>query len=324
MTPNTDIIRLRNGQNSKSQSSQVQKAKAACFACRRNKRKCDRIYPECQVCTRAKRTCCYPKFRGDTNDTSPADERDGTYLPRNAPVTQTVSPPLTNQGSPTSITGKSAVSITALQFLAPETFKHFLSDTSGSPDMEIPEQISVLFGQRQDNRDTCIEYFEVIGHCIAFIWRKSFLSRLLNPLLTLQADFILLAVSMRLFLSHTAVLGDVLYEVPGIREYEAIKSFFWKLLDSGVSSLYLVQTGVIIATYELSHALQPSAHVTIGACALLAQSIGLHKSVENTKQQQSDGNSTSWIEIEEKRRTWWAILIVDRYVMLPSSSIEDG
>lgn len=80
--------------------------------------------------------------------------------------------------------------------------------------------------------------------------------------------------------------------------------------DAGNISLRLVQSVVLLATYEYSHAIYPASYLTIGRAARLGSLLGWHSGGA----QQLFKSADTWTQREEQRRTWWAIFILDRYV----------
>jgi hypothetical protein len=64
---------------------------------------------------------------------------------------------------------------------------------------------------------------------------------------------------------------------------------------------------VFIALYEFGHAIYPAAYLTIGAMARYGISSGIDGSGPSQMPPPSD-----WIEDEERKRIWWAVLILDR------------
>lgn len=64
---------------------------------------------------------------------------------------------------------------------------------------------------------------------------------------------------------------------------------------------------VLIALYEIGHGIYPSAYVSIGTCARYGLALGLDRELNVF-----DNSPRRWIELEEKRRAWWAVLILDR------------
>ncbi|KAH8817225.1 hypothetical protein F5884DRAFT_830319 [Xylogone sp. PMI_703] len=65
--------------------------------------------------------------------------------------------------------------------------------------------------------------------------------------------------------------------------------------------------GVLITLYEFGHAIYPSAYFTVGECARYGAALGIDRAATL-----SADKSLSWVEVEERRRVWWAVLILDR------------
>ncbi|OQU99119.1 Fungal specific transcription factor domain-containing protein isoform 3 [Cladophialophora immunda] len=72
-------------------------------------------------------------------------------------------------------------------------------------------------------------------------------------------------------------------------------------------SLDLVQAWLLMASYEIGHGLESAAYLSIGSCARLAILLGLERKF--------DGGANSTL-MEEKSRTWWGIVIVERHINL--------
>ncbi|KAJ6782300.1 hypothetical protein PWT90_00623 [Aphanocladium album] len=73
----------------------------------------------------------------------------------------------------------------------------------------------------------------------------------------------------------------------------------------------LLQSAILLAYYEISSAIYPAAFLTVGHCARLGQAMGIHG---RRNAPQMFESSVSWVEVEEMRRTWWAVFILDRFV----------
>jgi hypothetical protein len=85
----------------------------------------------------------------------------------------------------------------------------------------------------------------------------------------------------------------------------------YSLVDSfGNVSVELVQCKLLIALFEMAHGLQSAAYMSIGACSKMGIVLGIDK----LPRQRTMENDNSWIRREEKSRTWWAIVIADRFV----------
>ena len=63
---------------------------------------------------------------------------------------------------------------------------------------------------------------------------------------------------------------------------------------------------MLLCLYELRHAIYPSAFISISACTHYTRING-GKALSTTK-------VLTLVEVEERRRIWWAIVILDRSV----------
>jgi hypothetical protein len=77
----------------------------------------------------------------------------------------------------------------------------------------------------------------------------------------------------------------------------------------GAFSILVLQAGVLVALYELGHGIYPAAYLSIGACARYAHALGI-----NVSHTVPTRRVLTFVEGEERRRIWWAIVILDRYV----------
>jgi hypothetical protein len=79
-------------------------------------------------------------------------------------------------------------------------------------------------------------------------------------------------------------------------------------------SLATLQALVLIGLYEIGHGIFPAAFLTVGRAARLALLRGAHDRKNATQLFQTPPTWTYW---EEERRTWWAIMILDRSALNP-------
>ncbi|KAM0415657.1 hypothetical protein ACHAPT_013407 [Fusarium lateritium] len=92
--------------------------------------------------------------------------------------------------------------------------------------------------------------------------------------------------------------------------YSLAKSLSSAAENTGLASLRLIQSLVLLAVYEVSHAIYPAAYLTIGRAARLGLFMGWH----DRDAQQLFKPADTWSLREEQRRTWWSIFILDRLV----------
>lgn len=97
------------------------------------------------------------------------------------------------------------------------------------------------------------------------------------------------------------------YKYPRSKLYLAAKNLHASMETRGIFTLEVLQAAMLIAVYELGHAIYPSAYLSVGACARYATALGVNEKINA---------GITWpltrLELEEKRRAWWAILILDR------------
>ncbi|KAJ3542040.1 hypothetical protein NM208_g4309 [Fusarium decemcellulare] len=99
--------------------------------------------------------------------------------------------------------------------------------------------------------------------------------------------------------------------------YDLTKSLCSFAENSGLASLRLVQSIVLLSAYELSHAIYPAAYLTISRAARLGSLMGWH----DRRAQQLFQLADTWSLREEQRRTWWAIFILDRFINIDTSGL---
>jgi hypothetical protein len=123
--------------------------------------------------------------------------------------------------------------------------------------------------------------------------------------------------------------------------YGATREFLQNLEADKVVSLRCLQAMILVALYEYSHSIYPAAWMTVGACSRYADIIGLSPSGQCSSIMGIVCSSivaltvskscivpclltmfflgqTTWTGVEERRRTWWAIFILDRVISLGS------
>ncbi|KAJ5101585.1 hypothetical protein NUU61_003807 [Penicillium alfredii] len=91
--------------------------------------------------------------------------------------------------------------------------------------------------------------------------------------------------------------------------YHATKQF--SLLIEDCLSILVLQAELLVALYELGHGIYPAAFLSIGACARYAHALGISVSgIVPTRR------VLTLVEVEERRRAWWALVILDRFVSI--------
>ncbi|KAK5992008.1 Transcription factor BOA15 [Cladobotryum mycophilum] len=194
--------------------------------------------------------------------------------------------------------------ILAESFLDPEVFNRAQLETPrGNLDEVITKQVSDLVGSVLDIKATSKAFFDTVHAWMPIISRIQFSKTLLNRLSYRRAELYLLILSMRLCCSRVTTARTLLYRTT--------KQLHFEIEGLGAPSLPVLQASVLIALYELGHAIYPAASLSVAHCARYATALGIDKTVT------AKGIAgLEWIEEEERRRVWWSILTLDRFTNL--------
>jgi hypothetical protein len=127
----------------------------------------------------------------------------------------------------------------------------------------------------------------------------------LSPSSTSHADLALLCLSMKLATwSPSTDSPD-----PHTTTYLAARQFLHSVEMSASLTLPALQAAILISVYEIGHAIYPAAYMSVSACAQYAIAMGL-----GWKFGSGSTSNLHWVEAEERRRVWWGIVILERYV----------
>jgi len=100
-------------------------------------------------------------------------------------------------------------------------------------------------------------------------------------------------------------------ETPKTAAYLASKHLYLELEIQGILSLQVLQAGILIALFELGHAIFPSAAVSVEACVRFGYDLGINWDAKFPEKKPFE-----WADREEQNRVWWAVVILDRCVYL--------
>lgn len=283
-------------------------ARTSCFSCRRSKRRCDKTLPECQLCGRRGLRCSYPQRRGQRSP-SPSNSSRGTR--------STTAGPASADSGTRSLSGQafrissSFATTSAIRFLAPDLFREACLEVPRL-ELDIPDDVALQLGDSQQVRDTTAQFIHLTRAWMPIVNRKRHLAAVLNPLAPSRRPTALLALCMKL--CCWPVLDD---EGEGKSSlYRLVKRFYSEVDSTEGLSVQVLQAAVCIALFEIGNAIYPAAYLTVGACARYGIAMSLDKI--NKDRMGGDYHTASWIEFEETRRVWWAILILDRYRSFPN------
>jgi len=90
--------------------------------------------------------------------------------------------------------------------------------------------------------------------------------------------------------------------------YSEAKGLYRTIETTKRYSTKFLQSGLLIAPYELGHAIYPEAYGSVAKNARLGVELGINE-LRNPKMSPAP---SSWTEEEERSRTWWGIVMLDR------------
>ncbi|KAF2098743.1 hypothetical protein NA57DRAFT_56389 [Rhizodiscina lignyota] len=316
----------------------TQFAALACKSCRANlqrklKRKCTRELPACSLCVRLEKNCEYPlqPHRDDSSsDGSKTLAERIQYLEQkfvqqeHAPTSNTQEPDVSFAGT-TSAT--SNLPIPPWTSWAPPSrsraFPELYILDSDSFSKNAPEALDPGMPLPPDVVDTllssgiqkiCDEYFSGTHSWLPVLIKKRINHQLQSFDSSNNASLALLLLCMKLVAD-----GPLEAEKPSATPTYLLAREFWKALENAsVITLHLLQSVVLIALYEMGHGIFPAGYLTVGHAARIGILMGLH---DRRNAAQLFIQSETWTLREEERRTWWAVIILDRFVHLGTSGL---
>ncbi|KAL7924496.1 fungal-specific transcription factor domain-containing protein [Trichoderma austrokoningii] len=262
----------------------IPRIKTSCTQCQRSKKRCDRGKPHCSACIRYERECVYV-LRDDSMSTSSVEN---TSL------------------SPVKATQESEENSHAVFFLDSVLFRRSMNRL---PELELSFKDPLLsfIGDITSDKNFVNSYFSTIHPSMPFLSRKKFTERILNPLSPPRPANMLLIATMKLLADQLPEQG----QGPRRKAYYSIKSSLLEAENSCSLELRVLQAIILMAVFEVGHAIYPAAYLTVGYCVRYGSAMGLHKAVEHYSEE-----GFSITESEERRRSWWLILVLDRYINL--------
>jgi hypothetical protein len=93
--------------------------------------------------------------------------------------------------------------------------------------------------------------------------------------------------------------------------YITVKNILGALEMMDNLSLDLVHCRLLTTFYEMGHGRHTAAYLSLAACARTARALGLHRKAWRNIDPGSDR-----LALEEEKRTWWSIVIMDRFIGL--------
>lgn len=183
-------------------------------------------------------------------------------------------------------------------FLDPALFNCCAPLATPRYQLSIPPEVEDVLGDKQSRKALAEKYFITANRWLPIISRIRFFGSLTNPLQYTDPDVISILLAMKLVLSYPEE-ANLCSEI-----YTIAKEFQLRMEMAGYLSISIVQSAILTAMYEMGHAIFPGAFTTISTCARYAAALGINGTLPI--------RGKTWLEQEERNRTWWAIVVLDR------------
>ncbi len=164
-----------------------------------------------------------------------------------------------------------------------------------------------IFGSLENIPDISTEFFTGTHQRIPAISKHRFNRDLQSLTTNPRADFAALCLCILLLQQRPA--GRSINMQPAL--YFHVKHLITMLESTNGPSLDLVHCRVLVTFYEMGHGLHATACISLTACVRSARVIGLHRKYWRNLVPESD-----MLAMEEDKRTWWAIIAMDRFINL--------
>lgn len=282
-----------------------------CLPCKKQKRKCDKALPRCSACRYRNQDCTYSDFVPD-DDISFIKQRLDTL---ESLLRVGVVPEVTSRRSKAADIQSAGLVLPASSNYDEHSFKFppmFVLDTRVwqkamtpivTPLLSPPQELLTLLGAENDTMKIISSYFNIVHTWLPMVWKRHFAPGFMHRLT--NADLALLVACMKLVTDEPADNHQPLKSPL----YVLVRQFSEKMESSGLLSLHLIQATVLISVYEVGHGIYPSAYMSIGRGIRLAQLMGCHDQTVPSGRY----HALSRGEAEEQRRTWYSLLLLDRY-----------
>ncbi|PVH85585.1 hypothetical protein DL98DRAFT_48816 [Cadophora sp. DSE1049] len=296
------------------------KASHVCTPCRKQKKACDKLFPSCSTCSRLRRECSYES--GPAPDLGSLESLSARLINLEDEMSEhramcegriaiSAIKPASHHPLPQGDAFDHSSALSSAFFLDVNVFR--LKNTKvPKRQFGIEDKILDDLGDKLELQTIVGAYFFSVAPWMSIIQRNRFYEETLAGQVELTADIVFLILCMKL-LNDTVPPG----ETPRTELWYHAKNRFLSLVSSGYASIRLLQAGVLFCLYETGHSIYPEAYISIGHLARLGQAIGLH---DTAGIPQMALEPTTWDEMEERRRVWWALWILDRHMNVGNPS----
>ncbi|KAK0103528.1 hypothetical protein ONS95_005549 [Cadophora gregata] len=294
-------------------------APQACVPCRTLKRKCTKELPSCSLCRQLRKECGYPtslRIRSARPEevTILSDRVKLLEQRLSGEVTPSVASnhPAQTQVEGTSIslqvTSGHRLNFPTAFFLDLDYYRPMPSEQL-NPNMFVPPDVLHFLESKNTMQALFERYLTGTQKWLPILWKRRTTEKINSFSESMESGLVLLLLCMKM-VTEPPRDQDHAASTP---LYRTAKGLCFRLENSCAISLYLLQAIVFIAVYELGHGIFPAAQLTIAHAARLGIIMGLH---DRKHAPQLFKDPDTYNMREEERRTWWAIIILERYMSL--------
>lgn len=194
----------------------------------------------------------------------------------------------------------------ATYFLDSESRYRIPSDRR-DPGVPVPSEILNVLSSKVAMRSICDTYLRDTHNWLPMLSQKRIFQKVNDFSADADIGLSLLLLCMKL-VSEILPNGD---QAAISSMYCMAKELYSRVENSCLISLQLLQSAILLSVYEIGHGIYPAAYLRVGHAARLGIMMGLHDR-KNATQLFKEGET--WSQCEEERRTWWTVVILDRYV----------
>lgn len=176
-----------------------------------------------------------------------------------------------------------------------------------NPEMFVPLDVFRFLESKDSMQALLGKYLTGTQTWLPMLWKRRTAEKVTSFDENMESGLVLLLLCMKL-VTETPSTQD---HAASTALYRTAKGLCFRLENSCAMSLQLLQSVVLIAVYELGHGIFPGAQLTITHAARLGIIMGLH---DRKHAPQLFKDPDTYNMREEERRTWWAIVILERYM----------
>ncbi|EWY96537.1 hypothetical protein FOYG_05208 [Fusarium oxysporum NRRL 32931] len=268
----------------------------SCLLCRKSKLKCDRTRPSCSRCSKQSYDCVYSLSRQPYQSKSRGQAKE--LEARLGCLERLLQ---SSQETRASFTD-------GIQYRC-----NSIATVGNTPTSQDEDALVRLGLYEETPPRELIEtlmniYFVRIHQVTPLLHRQRFMAPLflpdhMKPPMCLQYIVMASAAETSDAYRH---LGMIFYK----RAIKYLQSDDLGDLSESSISLGHVQARALISCFEAEHSMFSKASITLCSAIRAAQMLNLHQ-VDITRPDR--GQHVDWIEVEERRRTWWTIFCYDRF-----------